>query len=120
METAPIIYDLTEQVARLADVLEKMSESGQTKALMAIDDEQEKATYLSRFLEALPNWHYNCLRRKLLPASLAAKILGLSQHHLGKLTDEGRIKSDGGRYDLLTLLMWLDMEVNPPLMQDCA
>ena len=112
-----LIYDLTEQLERIAGALEKLTDGPALEQLFpkasTIEAQPPRESCLSLFLEALPNWHYNCLRRKLFPASLAAKILGISSAHLALLTQNGLIKNKGGRYDLLTLLMWLDEEANP-------
>jgi hypothetical protein len=112
-----LIYDLTEQVERVAAALENLGDLMKP----ADDDEPQtaetadppKTAYLSLFLEKLPTWQYNCLRRKLLPASLAAKFLGISTAQLTTLTRHGLIKGKGGRYDLMALLMWLDSDYNP-------
>ncbi len=111
-----LIYDLTEQVERVANALENLSEimkpvaGDEPQRLEELD--QPKTAYLSLFLETLPTWQYNCLRRKLLPASLAAKFLGISTAQLTTLARHGRIKGKGGRYDLMSLLMWLDSSIN--------
>ena len=117
MESAPILYDLIEQLERIAGALEKLSDKPTPEQVFpkasAIETKPKREACLSLFLEALPTWNYNCLRRKLLPASLAAKLLGISSGQLTSLTQNGLIKNKGGRYDLLSLLMWLDEEANP-------
>ena len=107
-----LVYDLTEQLDRIAGALEHLGELMKPPAEdapPAVPTEGE-APHLSLFLEALPTWQYNCLRRKLLPAGLAAKMLGISPAHLAALTKHGLIQAKGGRYDLLNLLMWLDSQ----------
>jgi hypothetical protein len=110
-----LIYDLTEQVERLANAVENLGDAMKP----ALDDEPRSleiadpppTAYLSLFLESLPTWQYNALRRKLLPASLAAKVLGISTTQLTTLAKHGRIRGKGGRYDIMSLLMWLDADV---------
>lgn len=117
MSDNSLMYDVLEQLERIAAALENIGEAMNPPA-----EEEPKATetaepprtsYLSLFLENLPAWQYGCLRRKLLPAGLAAKILGLSPARLATLAEHGFIKGKGGRYDLMSLLMWLDSEYNP-------
>lgn len=107
-----LIYDLTEQVERVAAALENLGDlmkpAADDEALSLVATEVPKTAYLSLFLETLPTWQYNCLRRKVLPASLAAKILRISTAQLSALARHGRIRGKGGRYDLMSLLMWLD------------
>ncbi|MDR2946203.1 MAG: hypothetical protein LBV79_05605 [Candidatus Adiutrix sp.] len=113
----PLIYDLTEQVERLAAAVENLGDimkpepDDEPRGLETADP--PKTAYLSLFLESLPAWQYNALRRKLLPASLAAKVLGISTAQLTTLARHGRIRGKGGRYDLMSLLMWLDADANP-------
>lgn len=135
MDNAPVIYDLIEQLERLASQLERLADgtgkpaglleepdgippaetdSGETDSLI------RKEEYLSRFLENLPTWNYNCLRRRMIPANLAAKMLGISPVQLSVLTSHGRLRAKGGRYDLLSLLMWLDSVVCPTTKFDDA
>lgn len=137
MENAPVIYDLIEQLERIADQLGRMADVAERvgglsasrndyqTAKMGIESPSpesfvRKEEYLSRFLEILPTWNYNCLRRKMIPASMAAKLLGVSPAQLTSLTDHGRIKSKAGRYDLMSLLMWLDSVVSPTTEFDDA
>ena len=108
---SPIVYDLIDQLERVCSSLEKLSSVLEPKPGAVSTFNPEPQPHLSLFLEALPGRHYNCLRRKLLPPGLAAKILGLSPGHLSFLTKTGRLKSAGNRYDLLSLLMWLDDEL---------
>lgn len=63
---------------------------------------------LSLFFESLPTWVYNNLRRKSIPSHLAAKIIGLPQSQLAKLTEIGLIRGKSGRYDLVELLGYLE------------
>ena len=63
---------------------------------------------LSLFFESLPTWVYNNLRRKSIPAHMAAKIIGLPQSQLIRLTEIGLIHGKSGRYDLVELLGYLE------------
>lgn len=121
-----VLYDLTEQLERIAGVLEGFNETMKPLAtgLTALngyaeplpEDEPVDASagrHLSLFLENLPTWQYNCLRRKVIPLSMAAKILGVSSPELATLTRLGAIKAKSGRYDVLNLLMWLDSQAAP-------
>ena len=63
---------------------------------------------LSLFFESLPTWVYNNLRRKSIPAHMAAKIIGLPQSQLVRLTEIGLIRGKSGRYDLVELLGYLE------------
>lgn len=111
MDTAPL-YDLTEQLERIAGALEKITSDQTPEASFynstPFPPNREDDQHLSLFLESLPTWRYNCLRRKLLSSAVAAKILGISNAHLLLLTKHKVIKSKDGLYDVLTLLMWLD------------
>jgi hypothetical protein len=116
----PLMYDLLEQLERMAAALENIGESMKPPAWEgppALQPEgkpqQDEPPHLSLFLESLPTWQYNSLRRKLLPAGLAAKILGLSPARLAMLAKHGFIKGQGRRYDVMSLLMWLDSGCNP-------
>jgi len=108
-------YAALEHLERIADALEYQN------ALLepAKDDsprpeqQTEQGRHLSLFLENLPTRQYNCLRQKLLPASMAAKFLGISPAQLACLEKHNFIKGKGGRYDLMSLLMWLDSDYNP-------
>lgn len=117
MSDSSLMYDFLEQLERIAAALENIGEAinppaeEEFKATETV--EPPRTSYLSLFLENLPAWQYDCLRRKLLPAGLAAKILGLSPARLAALAKHGFIKGKGGRYDLMSLLMWLDSEYNP-------
>ena len=108
-------YAVLEHLERIADALEY-----QNTLLEPEKDDQprpelaaEHARHLSLFLENLPTRQYNCLRQKLLPASLAAKFLGISPAQLACLERHNFIKGKSGRYDLMGLLMWLDSDYNP-------
>jgi hypothetical protein len=110
-----LLYDLTEQLERIANSLEQLGEA-MTEPIPAREAPKQEGVsntaHLSLFLETLPTWQYNSLRRKLLPAGLAAKTLGISPAHLAALTRQGVIPAKGGRYDMLSLLMWLDSQAN--------
>lgn len=111
-----LLYTLLEHTERIADSLEKttalMSPEPDEPVGSAPEAKADRRAALSMFLENLPTWQYNCLRRKLLPAGLAAKMLGISPAQLNALTKAGAIKGKGGRYDILNLLMWLDSQAN--------
>ena len=108
-------YAALEHLERIADALEYQNallepeKNDQPRPELAA----EQARHLSLFLENLPSRQYNCLRQKLLPASLAAKILGISNAQLACLDKHNFIKGKSGRYDLMSLLMWLDSDYNP-------
>lgn len=108
-------YAALEHLERIADALEYQN------ALLEPEKDDgprperkaDQARHLSLFLENLPTRQYNCLRQKLLPATLAAKFIGVSIAQLACLTKHDFIKSKGGRYDFLSFLMWLDSDINP-------
>jgi len=108
-------YAALEHLERIADALEYQNAMLEPEKDDAPRSEQqtEQARHLSLFLENLPTRQYNCLRQKLLPASLAAKFLGISTAQLACLDKHNFIKSKSGRYDLMGLLMWLDSDYNP-------
>ena len=118
---------LTDTLEHLTEAVDKLAERRPSLNIQPADSASvvvETATdlrpeeHLSRFLENLPNWHYNCLRRKMIPASLAAKVLGISMPQLATLTRHDKIKAKGGRYDLISLLMWLDSVTFPETEPD--
>ena len=108
-------YAALELLERIADALEfqnAMLEPEKDDASRLVP-QTEQARHLSLFLENLPTRQYNCLRQKLLPASLAARFLGISTAQLACLDKHNFIKGKSGRYDLMSLLMWLDSDYNP-------
>ena len=108
-------YAALEHLERIADALEYQNallEPEKSGDLAPVPDADQRR-HLSLFLENLPSRQYNCLRQKLLPASLAAKFLGISPAQLACLEKHNFIKGKGGRYDLMSLLMWLDSDYNP-------
>lgn len=117
--TEAVLYDITEQLERIAgaaDQLERVAGALENLCVLLKPPAGKKwkgprfaaGQHLSFFLEDLPTWHYECLRRKLLPAGLAARFLGLTPAQLEAFTERGLITSESGRYDILNLLMWLD------------
>lgn len=107
-------YAVLEHLERIADALEYQNALFEPeKDAVRPEQTAEQARHLSLFLENLPTRQYNCLRQKLLPASLAAKFLGISAAQLSCLDQHNFIKGKGGRYDLMSLLMWLDSDCNP-------
>ncbi|MDR2945584.1 MAG: hypothetical protein LBV79_02405 [Candidatus Adiutrix sp.] len=113
---------LLEHVERMADALERQNNMLERQGVLlnALVQGEEPQTggnhaprHLSLFLESLPTRNYNHLRQKLVPIDMAAKILGLSPAQLLCLERHKFIKSEGGRYDVMGLLMWLDSDYNP-------
>ena len=115
---------LVEQIERLADASERRNElleqyttcqeplwqDGQPPSKTG---DGQSPRHLSLFVEGLPTRNYNHLRQKLIPASVAARILGISPAQLDCLDKHNFIKGKGGRYDVLGILMWLDSDYNP-------
>ena len=108
-------YAALEHLERIADALEYQNAMLEPEKADGprLEPQIEQARHLSLFLENLPTRQYNCLRQKLLPASLAAKFLGITTAQLVCLDRHNFIKGKSGRYDLMSLLMWLDSDYNP-------
>lgn len=114
---------LLEHVERVADAIERHNDllEQQNAFFDRLDQgDQPPATadnqtirHLSLFIERLPTHNYNCLRRNLIPARVTAKILGISPAQLDCLDRHDFIKGKGGRYNVLSILDWLDSEYNP-------
>jgi hypothetical protein len=113
---------LLEHLERIADAFDQQNELLEQQNAFweaPAPDEQAPASggqlprHLSLFLENLPTRDYNYLRQKLIPAHLACKILGISPAQLTCLDNHNFIKGKGGRYDVVSLLMWLDSDYNP-------
>jgi hypothetical protein len=109
--THPVAYDIEEQLGRIADGLEAL-----VKVMEPVDELREfsagKVTdqppHLSLFIEKLPSWQYNCLRRKMIPTKTAAMLLGLSPAQLVNLERKRHIQSNSDHYSLIQILEYLD------------
>ncbi|MDR2945262.1 MAG: hypothetical protein LBV79_00740 [Candidatus Adiutrix sp.] len=113
---------LLEHVERMADALDRQNEMLERQGVLldALTQSERPQTFSSRaprhlslFLESLPSRNYNHLRQKIIPIDMAAKILGLSPAQLLCLERHKFIKGEAGRYDVVSLLMWLDSDYNP-------
>ncbi|MDL2226474.1 hypothetical protein LJB86_02320 [Deltaproteobacteria bacterium OttesenSCG-928-M10] len=109
--THPVAYDIEEQLGRIADGLEAL-----VRAMEPVDEvreipaenETDQPPHLSLFFEKLPNWQYNCLRRKMIPTKTAAMLLGLSPAQLASLERKRHIEGKSGRYSLIQILEYMD------------
>ncbi len=118
-----LLSDIAKYAARIADALERQNdllEGGDAPfgvpspyRLFEETSGQEPPRHLSLFLENLPTRNYEHLRLKLIPAGVAADILGISPKELAWLDAHAFIKSENGLYDVLSILMWLDSDENP-------
>ena len=108
-------YAALEHLERIADALEHQNAMLEPEEdyLPRPKQQADHARHLSLFLEGLPTHNYNCLRQKLIPANMAAKIIGISLAQLACLDRHNFIKGKSGRYDVLSILEWLDSDYNP-------
>jgi hypothetical protein len=107
-----VAYDIEEQLGRIADGLDAL-----VKTMEPGDDMRESPAenvtgtsqpHLSLFLEDLPTWQYNCLRRKILPTKTVATLLGLSPAQLVNLERKRHIQGKSGRFSLIQVLEYMD------------
>ena len=113
-----LLSDMVKLAGRIADSLERRNDllerrNARPYTLDRTTSGQEPPRHLSLFLENLPTRNYEPLRLKLIPAGMAADILGLSFDELSWLDTHAFIKSENGLYDVLSILMWLDSNENP-------
>ena len=116
-------YAIHDQLERVADglenlcaQLERLNDCSQgfipgrkgNAGIASVPASNPAAPPLSLFFESLPTWVYSNLRRKVVPAHLAGKMLGLPQSQLVRLTEVGLIRGKNGRYDLVELLGYLE------------
>lgn len=105
-------YAILEQLERIADAIESRNvEAEQELECLKLPPEApppDEEAYLSKYLERIPTFVYNSLRQKLLPASLAARIIGIPPAQLSRLAELKVIASSRGRFDVMSLLMMVD------------
>jgi len=109
--THPVAYDIEEQLGRIADGLEalvRVMEPVDEVREIPAENETDQPPHLSLFLEKIPNWQYNCLRRKMIPTKTAAMLLGLSPAQLAGLERKRHIQGKSGRYSLIQILEYMD------------
>ena len=108
-------YAALEHLERIADALEYQNAMLEPEKdyVRQPEHQADQVRHLSLFLEGLPTRNYNGLRQKLIPANTTAKILGISPAQLACLDRHNFIKGKGGRYDVLSILEWLDSDYNP-------